>query len=130
MEKTLFLLKKELEMSRLQQDIGKQVDVQSAWPVLSTACMKHAEAALYAWCGEIQVEEKISKDQRKYLLTEQLKKIKKELGLEKDEKEGIIERFKWINHLEWSDFNVFLTIARNQAATWRKDAAWACGDSD
>lgn len=64
MEKTLFLLKKELEMSRLQQDIGKQV------------------------------EEKISKDQRKYLLTEQLKKIKKELGLEKDEKEGIIERFR------------------------------------
>ena len=30
-----------------------------------------------------QVEEKISKDQRKYFLMEQLKSIKKELGLEK-----------------------------------------------
>merc|ERR1711871_912582 len=56
--------KKELEMSRLQQDIGKQV------------------------------EEKISKDQRRYLLNEQLKRIKKELGIEKDEKEGLVDRFK------------------------------------
>lgn len=64
MEKTLFLLKKELEMSRLQQDIGKQV------------------------------EEKITKDQRRYLLNEQLKKIKKELGLEKDEKEGVTEKYR------------------------------------
>merc|ERR1711871_980355 len=56
--------KKELEMSRLQQDIGKQV------------------------------EEKISKDQRRYLLNEQLKKIKKELGLEKDEKEGVTEKYR------------------------------------
>jgi len=64
MEKALLLLKKELAMSRLQQDIGKQV------------------------------EEKITKDQRRYLLTEQLKKIKKELGLEKDEKEGLLDRYK------------------------------------
>ena len=41
-----------------------------------------------------QVEEKISKNQRKFLLNEQLKQIKQELGLEKDEKEGIIERFR------------------------------------
>eukprot|EP00959_Pyramimonas_sp_CCMP1952_P055972 1169416-Pyramimonas_sp.AAC.1 len=33
--------------------------------------------------GDCQVEEKISKDQRKYFLMEQLKSIKKELGLEK-----------------------------------------------
>ena len=44
-----------------------------------------------------QVEEKITKDQRKYLLNEQLKKIKKELGMEKDEKEGALER--WSQHM-------------------------------
>ncbi len=32
--------------------------------------------------------------QRKYLLQEQLKIIKKELGLEKDDKETVIEKFK------------------------------------
>lgn len=63
-EKTLVLLKQELELNKLQHSIGKQV------------------------------EEKISKDQRKYLLTQQLKKIKQELGIEKDEKEGVIERYQ------------------------------------
>ena len=32
--------------------------------------------------------------QRKYLLQEQLKIIKKELGLEKDDKDTVIEKFK------------------------------------
>merc|ERR1711935_447227 len=63
MEKTLFLLRQELELSRLQKDIGRQG------------------------------EEKITNEQRKYLLTQQLKKIKQELGIEKDEKEGILERY-------------------------------------
>ncbi|EFN59870.1 hypothetical protein CHLNCDRAFT_33715 [Chlorella variabilis] len=60
----LVLLKKEVELCRLQADIGKRV------------------------------EEKISKDQRRYFLMEQLKSIKKELGLEKDEKTALVQKFR------------------------------------
>lgn len=60
----LSLLKKELELSRLQQKIGKEV------------------------------EEKVKTMHRKYMLQEQLKVIKKELGLEKDDKDAIEEKFK------------------------------------
>ena len=38
------------------------------------------------------MEEKISKDQRRYFLLEQLKSIKKELGLEKDEKTALVQK--------------------------------------
>lgn len=58
----LLLLKKEVELCKLQVDIGKRV------------------------------EEKISKDQRRYFLQEQLKSIKKELGLEKDDKSALLQR--------------------------------------
>jgi Lon-like ATP-dependent protease len=40
------------------------------------------------------VEDKIKQHHRKYLLQEQLKVIKKELGLEKDDKTAIGEKFK------------------------------------
>uniref|UniRef100_A0A8C6PIK8 Lon protease homolog, mitochondrial n=1 Tax=Nothobranchius furzeri TaxID=105023 RepID=A0A8C6PIK8_NOTFU len=43
---------------------------------------------------ETNVEEKIKQTHRKYLLQEQLKIIKKELGLEKDDKEAIEEKFR------------------------------------
>ena len=42
----------------------------------------------------IQVEEKVKKQHREYILREQLKVIKKELGVEKDDKDAIEERFK------------------------------------
>ncbi len=58
----LLLLKKEVELCKLQGEIGKRV------------------------------EEKISKDQRRYFLMEQLRSIKKELGLEKDDKSALIQR--------------------------------------
>ena len=64
MSKALLLLKKELEISRLQSSISKQV------------------------------EENVSKNQRKFLLNEQLKSIKKELGLEKDDKEELLSKFE------------------------------------
>ena len=51
-EKTLLLLRKELELSKLQTEISKQV------------------------------EDKMSANQRRYMLMEQLKHIKKELGLD------------------------------------------------
>ena len=60
-EKLLLLLKEEIELSKLQQDIQKQI------------------------------EDKISQNQREFFLKEQLKVIKKELGLEKDDKTTEIE---------------------------------------
>ena len=60
---SLNLLKKEYELSKLQQKIGKEV------------------------------EEKVKTTQRKYMLGEQLKVIKKELGMEKDDTETIIEKY-------------------------------------
>lgn len=41
-----------------------------------------------------EVEEKVKQMHRKYILTEQLKVIKKELGLEKDDKDAIEEKFR------------------------------------
>lgn len=60
----LNLLKKEHELSKLQTKI------------------------------RIEVEEKIKQQQRKYLLHEQLKVIKKELGIEKEDKDAIEEKFR------------------------------------
>jgi Lon-like ATP-dependent protease len=60
----LVLLNREREVSRLQQEISRNV------------------------------EEKMSDAQRKYFLNEQLKSIKKELGLEKDDKETLIEKYR------------------------------------
>uniref|UniRef100_A0A8C9FKH2 Lon protease homolog, mitochondrial n=1 Tax=Pavo cristatus TaxID=9049 RepID=A0A8C9FKH2_PAVCR len=62
--KALSLLKKEYELSKLQQRLGREV------------------------------EEKIKQTHRKYLLQEQLKIIKKELGLEKEDKDAIEEKFR------------------------------------
>ncbi|XP_011883137.1 PREDICTED: lon protease homolog, mitochondrial isoform X2 [Vollenhovia emeryi] len=63
---SLALLKKEFELSKLQQKIGKEV------------------------------EEKVKQQHRKYILLEQLKVIKKELGLEKDDKDAIEEKYREI----------------------------------
>jgi Lon-like ATP-dependent protease len=60
----LSLLKKEFELSKLQQKIGREV------------------------------EEKVKQQHRKYILHEQLKVIKKELGVEKDDKDAIEEKFR------------------------------------
>jgi len=59
----LLLLKKEVELCKLQADIREQV------------------------------EGKIMKEQRRMLLMEQLRSIKKELGLEKDDKSALVQRF-------------------------------------
>ena len=63
-DKVLILLKKELEVSRLQAKISQQI------------------------------EEKISAQQRDFFLREQFKAIKKELGLEKEGKVSEIEKFQ------------------------------------
>lgn len=64
LSKTLSLLKADLDTTRVQRKIHKQI------------------------------EENITRSQRKYFLTEQLKNIKKELGMEKDEKEALLTKFR------------------------------------
>jgi ATP-dependent Lon protease len=63
MQAVLQLLRKELDISKLQSKIRQQLD------------------------------ERISKQQREFFLREQLKAIKQELGLEKDDKEAEIQKF-------------------------------------
>lgn len=60
----LLLLRKEIDVSRIQAKIGKQIN------------------------------EKVSKNQRDFFLREQLKAIEKELGLKKEGKEAEVERFE------------------------------------
>ncbi len=62
--KSLVLLKKEIDVSKIQVKINKQI------------------------------EEKLSTQQREFFLREQLKAIKKELGLEKEGKDAEVERFE------------------------------------
>ena len=64
LHKALVLITKEKEVSKLQQEISAKV------------------------------EEKMSDTQRKYFLNEQLKSIKKELGMEKDDKEALIQKYR------------------------------------
>lgn len=64
MEKILLLLRKELEVAKLQSEISQQV------------------------------EDKISKQQREFFLREQLKIIQRELGLSKDDKSVDIDEFE------------------------------------
>ncbi|KAL7572007.1 hypothetical protein ACA910_001662 [Epithemia clementina (nom. ined.)] len=64
LHKALVLLNKEREVSKLQKEISEKV------------------------------EEKMTEAQRKYFLTEQLKSIKKELGMERDDKEALIEKYR------------------------------------
>ncbi|KAL7598681.1 hypothetical protein Lser_V15G24209 [Lactuca serriola] len=61
---SLELLKKEMEIHRIQESIAKAI------------------------------EEKISTEQRRYLLNEQYKAIKKELGLETDDKTALTDKFR------------------------------------
>uniref|UniRef100_A0A7S4HR69 Lon N-terminal domain-containing protein n=1 Tax=Odontella aurita TaxID=265563 RepID=A0A7S4HR69_9STRA len=64
LHKALVLISKEREVSKLQQEISAKV------------------------------EEKMSDAQRKYFLNEQLKSIKKELGMEQDDKEALIDKYR------------------------------------
>ncbi|KAH6589679.1 hypothetical protein BASA61_005559 [Batrachochytrium salamandrivorans] len=64
LHKSLVVLKKELANAKLQQEISKEVD------------------------------KKMTRKQQEYFLMEQLKGIKKELGIESDGKEKLVEKFK------------------------------------
>jgi Lon-like ATP-dependent protease len=64
LHKALVVLKKELANAKLQQEISKEVD------------------------------KKINRQQQEYFLREQLKGIKKELGMESDGKDKLVDKFK------------------------------------
>lgn len=64
LNKALILLKKELQLSLLQQTIKQDV------------------------------EKRMDKAQKQYFLMEQLKVIKKELGMEKDDKDALLTKFR------------------------------------
>jgi len=96
LHKSLVLLSKEKEVSKLQREISAKV------------------------------EEKMSEAQRKYFLTEQLKSIKKELGMEKDDKETLIEKYRKklaeypsipeeINEIIESEMDKFSHLEKNSA---------------
>lgn len=82
---SLGLLKKEKELVRIQQDIHKKV------------------------------ETAMGQNQRKYLLNEQLKSIKKELGLERDDKEEL--RQKYVKMVEGK------TMPEDVAKVWDDEMA-------
>lgn len=64
-------------------------ELETGFPCLGAALPPRADG-----CARPQVEEKIKQTHRKYLLQEQLKIIKKELGLEKEDKDAIEEKFR------------------------------------
>ncbi len=72
--KTLLLIKKELELSRLQAEISQKI------------------------------EERISEHQREFFLREQLKEIQKELGISQDEKTQVLDKLRGrAKRLKFSD---------------------------
>merc|ERR1719367_1153332 len=97
---SLSLLKKEYELSKLQQETKELLEVLSEpnvkeRMVLSLSLLKkeYELSKLQQKIGK-EVEEKVKSVQRKYMLMEQLKVIKKELGMEKDDTETIIEKYQ------------------------------------
>lgn len=64
LERVLILLKKEIEISKLKADISKRI------------------------------EDRLSKQQREFFLKQQLKEIKQELGIAKDDTESEVEKFE------------------------------------
>jgi Lon-like ATP-dependent protease len=66
LHKALVLLIREREVSKLQKEISKKID------------------------------ERMSEEKRTYFLKEQMKSIRKELGMERDDKETVIEKYRTI----------------------------------
>ena len=92
---SLNLLRKEYELSKLQQKIGKEV------------------------------EDKVNTTHRKYMLNEQLKVIKKELGMKKDDTESIIEKYtERLENLQVPDARKILTLQLRGQCLMMSTLAW------
>ena len=93
-EKTLLLLKKELELSKLQSEISREVEGKiSENQRRLTRPRAPASARPRTWRAAAHALSRPLTTGRRYMLTEQLKQIKKELGLEKDDKEALLSKF-------------------------------------
>jgi len=87
----------------MAQKVLETVEIRSRMKVALTILKKeHAIVDLQEEISK-QIEEKVSKHQREFFLREQLKAIKKELGLEQDGKSAEITRFK--ERIEELDLN-------------------------
>lgn len=79
--------------SELQQVLAEK-DIQKRLYLTLNLLKKEHELTKLQTKIRMEVEEKIKQQQRKYLLHEQLKVIKKELGIEKEDKDAIEEKFR------------------------------------
>ena len=64
------------------------------YPSLPWLCPRALVTFTIVRFGFAKVEDKVNKQQRKDLLTEQFKVIKRELGLQKDDKDAVAEKFR------------------------------------
>lgn len=76
------------------QNVLEEVDINERLRLTLELLKKDLETTKVSRKIHKQIEENVSKSQRKYFLNEQLKQIKRELGLQKDEKETILNKFK------------------------------------
>lgn len=77
----------------LQQVLSEKDILKRLYHSLNLLKKEHELSKLQAKI-RIEVEEKVKQQHRRYLLHEQLKVIKKELGLEKEDKDAIEEKFR------------------------------------
>lgn len=76
------------------QDVLEQTDIAERLRLTLELLKKDLETTRVSRRIHKQIEENVSKSQRKYFLTEQMKQIKRELGMEKDEKETLLNKFR------------------------------------
>lgn len=76
------------------QDILETFDIQERVTKVLNLVHKEVEVSRVKEKINKQIEEKVSKQQRDFFLNEQLKSIKKELGMEKDEKSNDLDKLK------------------------------------
>lgn len=76
------------------QDVLEQTDIAERLRLTLELLKKDLETTRVSRRIHKQIEENVSKSQRRYFLTEQMKQIKRELGMERDEKETLLTKFK------------------------------------
>eukprot|EP00931_Biecheleriopsis_adriatica_P042947 TRINITY_DN2450_c0_g1_i1.p1 TRINITY_DN2450_c0_g1~~TRINITY_DN2450_c0_g1_i1.p1 ORF type:complete len:997 (-),score=250.97 TRINITY_DN2450_c0_g1_i1:27-2981(-) len=76
------------------QAVLEENDILERLEKVLTLAQKDLEFAKLQSKVKSQVEEKVSKDQRRLMLMEQMKQISKELGIEKDDKQTLLTQFR------------------------------------
>lgn len=122
------------------QDVLEEKDAEMRLHKAFVLLIKEREVAKLQQEISSKVEEKMTEAQRKYFLTEQLKSIKKELGMERDDKEALIEKYrKQLATYSKIPDDIMLTIEQEleKLSTLEKNSAefnvtrsyldWLCG---